>query len=75
MINPPLNIEEARKIPYGKSTLRPEGIGYKEGKCAFEVSGDGWYWSQCSFKNGKGPQGLYCGIHAKIVERKMYPKV
>lgn len=35
-------------------------------RCIEEVSDKGvWHWHQCSFKRGKGKDGLYCGIHAK----------
>jgi len=57
MLNQPMTKEEAMKRR-----------GYDIKRCAYEVSGD-WYYSQCSFKNGHGPDGLYCKRHAKMVLR------
>jgi hypothetical protein len=59
--------EEAGAYRYGTWAGNPRGVKYDPAKCAAEVynlSG-GFRSSQCSKKNGKGPNGLYCGIHAK----------
>ena len=65
----PKTLEEAKNYRYGEWAGNPKGIGYKEGFCAYEIP-DGWLYRQCSLKNGKGINGLYCGIHAKKVNNK-----
>ena len=63
----PMTKEEAEAHRYGTWAGSPRGRTYDPTKCAAEVynlSG-GFRSSQCSKKNGKGPDGLYCGIHAK----------
>ena len=68
MFNPPLTIEDAKKYRYNKWAGIPPGEIYDEKYCAAEVPDvTGWHFYQCSRKNGKGPNGLYCGIHAKEV--------
>jgi hypothetical protein len=67
----PKTLEEAREIRYGDSSINPQGSKYKEGYCAYEVWTDIWRPKQCSRKNGKGINGLYCGIHAKKIEMEM----
>lgn len=66
MFHEPKTLKEARAFRYGRWAGEPKGREYKEGKCAAEILG-GWNFYQCPFKNGKGPAGLYCGIHAKKV--------
>jgi hypothetical protein len=62
----PETIEEARSRKYDVNGIRPEGIPYKENRCAASVTDfTGWHSYQCQFRNGKGPDKLYCGIHAK----------
>jgi len=69
MFDKPKTIEEARKCRYDCSSIRPNGIPYEEGRCAYEVSdGTGWHRYQCSRKNGKGLSGLYCGIHVRKLQ-------
>lgn len=63
----PMTKEEAGAHRYGTWAGNPRGVKYDPAKCAAEVynlSG-GFRSSQCSKKNGKGPDGLYCGIHAR----------
>lgn len=67
MINPPKNLDEARKHRYNVWGGNPKGYKYDETKCAFEVH-DGALFYQCRYKNGKGPDGLYCGIHARKIK-------
>ena len=72
MVSPPQTIDEARARRYGKGPGAPTGYAYNEGKCAYEhFERAGWQMQQCRNKNGKGVNGLYCGIHAKIVEREI----
>ena len=66
MFDCPKTLEEARKHRYGDWAGNPKGDPYQEGRCAYEVR-RGWHFYQCSNKNGKGVNGLYCGIHAKKV--------
>lgn len=69
MYNPPKTLEEARKVRYGDWSGNPKGVPYQEGRCAYEVYPQfGWIPGQCRNKNGKGINGLYCGIHARIVK-------
>ena len=68
MLYPPANIKEARQKRYDKWAGNPAGNPYVENRCAYEVRDfTGWHYYQCSFKNGKGTNGLYCGVHAKKV--------
>ena len=74
MLNPPKTLEEARAYRYGDGSDAPNGNGYdyNEGKCAYElVDAAGWLIQQCRNRNGKGVNGLYCGVHAKIVQREI----
>lgn len=72
MVSPPQTIDEARARRYEKWPGAPNGYAYNEGKCAYEhFDSAGWQMQQCRNKNGKGVNGLYCGIHAKIVEREI----
>ena len=64
----PKTLNEARKIIYGCWAGNPTGRPYKEGRCAYPVIK--WYTHQCPNKNGKGINGLYCGIHANKVTPK-----
>ena len=61
-------IEEARAYRYDKWIGSRKGIPYKEGRCAYEVWSR-WLPRQCSKKNGKGVNGLYCGTHANKLFR------
>lgn len=67
MFDTPKTIEEARAHRYNTWAGNPNGTRYREGFCAYEVheSGGGCLFYQCRHKNGKGTNGLYCGIHAK----------
>lgn len=66
MYNAPKTLEEARKYLYKKWAGNPNGEKYRESDCAYEVW-DMWHGHQCFNKNGKGINGLYCGVHAKKV--------
>jgi len=63
----PMTKEEAGARRYGTWAGNPRGRTYDPEKCAEEVFNlsRGIRSSQCSKKNGKGPDGLYCGIHAR----------
>lgn len=65
----PKSHEEAVGYRYGQWAGNPRGERYDPCRCAAEVwSGPrGMTAKQCTRKNGKGPNGLYCGIHAKKV--------
>lgn len=67
MLYPPKTLEEARKYRYNRWGGNPQGTAYKEGFCAYSVY-DAHLSYQCRHKNGKGINGLYCGIHAKRVK-------
>jgi hypothetical protein len=64
MINEPKTLEEFRKHRYNIWGGNPKGYPYCEGDCAAEVFKNHLFY-QCVRKNGKGLNGLYCGIHAR----------
>ena len=70
MIGWPKTRAEAEAYRYNKWGGNPGGTAYRSSRCAYEVreGGLGWHWYQCSRKPGKGPDGLYCGQHAKMVK-------
>ena len=49
---------------YGQLVGDPHGQPENKTRCVAEVP-YGWLFRQCSRKRGKGPDGLYCGIHAR----------
>ena len=63
----PMTKEEAEAYRYGAWAGNPNGWDYDPALCAAEVINNsrGEHLSQCSRRNGKGPDGLYCGIHAR----------
>lgn len=63
----PKTKEEAEAYRYGAWAGNPRGNAYDPARCAAEVwnQSRGLRASQCSRRNGKGPDGLYCGTHAK----------
>lgn len=66
MFHEPHTIEEARAYRYNCWAGNPNGRKYSEGFCAAECYDNlSHIFYQCSRKNGKGINGLYCGIHAK----------
>jgi hypothetical protein len=68
MLNIPKTLIEAKKYRYNKWAGNPNGDKYNEKQCAYEVSDNrGFMYRQCTRKNGKGINGLYCGIHAKKI--------
>jgi hypothetical protein len=67
MINPPRTKAEAAKVRYGSCAGYFGGAVYQASRCAYEIN-DGWYYWQCRRKPTKGPDNLYCGIHAKKVK-------
>jgi len=69
MINTPKTLKEAQKTRYRQWAGNSKGNAYNPNHCAYEVwdTGRSCLSSQCSNKNGKGINGLYCGIHAKKV--------
>lgn len=72
MFHQPMTLEEADKYRYGVWSGNPRGTAYDPYCCAAEISNK-YISRQCSHKNGKGPDGLYCGIHAKKVTKEMKP--
>ena len=69
MFHEPKTKAEAEKHRYGTWAGNPRGVAYDELLCAAAIIADGDYWThQCIYKNGKGPNGLYCGMHAKKVK-------
>ena len=67
MFHQPTTKEEAAEYRYGERPGNPEGNAYVAGRCAAEIY-SGWAAAQCPYKAGKGPDGLYCGTHAKKVK-------
>ncbi len=63
----PTTKAEARAYRYNVWAANPKGTAYDETRCAYEVhaTGRSCLFYQCCHKPGKGPEGLYCGIHAK----------
>src|SRR3990167_669081 len=61
-------IEVKMAYLYNRWGGNPGGRAFNPMRCAMEVfRGIGWQ-HQCSHKPGKGPGGLYCGQHAKMVK-------
>jgi hypothetical protein len=56
---------------YGKWAGNPKGIREDPQRCIAEVSDrERWtHFYQCQRKRGKGPEGLYCGIHANMIAK------
>ena len=66
----PMTKAEAEKYRYDKSSLNPQGTAYNPDRCAKAVfRGIGWrsIQFQCRRQPGKGPDGLYCAQHARII--------
>jgi hypothetical protein len=72
MYHQPLTKEEAAKHQYGQWAGEPKGSAYMPDRCAAEVFLN-FLSRQCARKAGKGPDGLYCGIHATKVKIKEAP--
>jgi len=69
MITCPRTRAEAEAYRYNQWAGNPGGLAYCPTRCAYEVhERGGWHWYQCPRKPGKGPDGLYCGQHAKMVK-------
>ena len=53
------------------------GITEDVTKCIASVSDGGrsMLFHQCELRRGKGPGGLYCGIHAKQIAKGQYVSV
>ena len=71
MFDVPKTVEDAKKRRYGQWAGNSMGSSYDETRCAYAVwvGLGGMIESQCKNKNGKGVNGLYCGIHAKKVTK------
>lgn len=56
---------------YGCWAGKPNGTREDPARCAVEVAepGRAIHFYQCLRKRGKGPGGLYCAQHAKMVEK------
>lgn len=52
---------------YDRTALNPKGTMEDPKRCVVEVSSWGWHSFQCRNRRGKGPDGLYCGIHARVI--------
>ena len=67
MISDPRTLDEAKTIRYGRWGSNSAGYPYNPAHCASEVYHrfGGYVSSQCSRKNGHGPDGLYCKQHSK----------
>ena len=59
--------EEAEAYRYGAYPAGESGVAYDPTRCAEEVFDlkAAVIRFQCPRRNGKGPDGLYCGIHAR----------
>ena len=71
MMDYPKTKVAARRYRYRVWAGEPKGRAYDERMCAYKVhdEGRGCLFHQCERKPGKGPDGLYCGIHAKMVTK------
>lgn len=57
---------------YGKWSGNERGTVEDTALCVAEVcTGGAWIPWQCTRKRGKGPDGLYCGQHAKAADRRV----
>lgn len=72
MFNPPLTIESAKVKRYNVWGGNRAGTAYDPCKCAYEAYTHDRMamFYQCTRKPGKGPNGLYCTQHAKIVANR-----
>ena len=71
LFHEPHTIEEARLYRYNRWAGNPNGSKYREGFCAAEICDSLTHvFYQCTRRNGKGINGLYCGIHSKKVAEK-----
>ena len=69
MLDAPKTKEQAAALRYGVNAANTAGNSYNPKRCAYEIwPRDSWHSRQCDFKNGKGVNGPYCGVHAKMVE-------
>jgi hypothetical protein len=67
VLNPPQTRNEAEAYQYeGSWNKKPSGFNPRH--CAYEIVQGAP--RQCSFRPGKGPSGLYCGLHAGKAERR-----
>jgi hypothetical protein len=57
------------KYRYSEWSGNPNGHAYRPADCAYEVFPARGIPAQCCNRNGKGPHGLFCGTHAKIVQQ------
>jgi len=65
----PKTLAKAKIYRYNMWGGNPQGWAFKQNRCAAEVNdGTGWHSYQCSRRPGRGPDGLYCGQHAKMVK-------
>ena len=53
----------------------PKGTPESTTRCVAEVSVTPFLSAQCPWKRGKGPDGLYCGTHARMLARDRRPQV
>lgn len=60
---------------YGRWAGRPLGTPEDLTRCIATVYSDNWHTHKCRYKRGKGPDGLFCGVHAKQIERGTKPFV
>lgn len=59
---------------YNRWGGNPKGTPENAEHCVASVS-SGWHSYQCCRKRGKGPGGLYCGIHARQIAQGRQPYV
>ena len=63
----PMTKKEAEAHRYGVCPAQQDGVAYDPDRCAEEMLDlkAAIVRYQCARKNGKGPNGLFCGRHAK----------
>lgn len=54
---------------YGQWAGNPKGNKEDADRCIAQVCGLAAIFSQCRNRRGKGPDGLYCGLHANQIAR------
>lgn len=80
MFLPPETLGAARQERYGYCPEEPDGAPFTTTRCAFPIDVRVWdeetdrinlVQMQCSSRPSKGPAGLYCRRHAKIVREQI----
>ena len=67
-LNDELN-NAAQAMRYDRWAGNPAGHAVDAKRCVDTVKDGAHCFVQCSRKRGKGPAGLYCGVHANAIKR------